>query len=396
VAAPAAPATRRPVGLGARVLAALVLVVLTGVVTAWTVASLVAPRVFAQHLRMAGEAVTPTATDHIDEAFRSASGISLSVALLAATTVSVLASLYLTRRVVHSLRPVAQAAAEVAAGRYAVRLDRPGLGAEFDELTAAFNHMAGQLDQVEETRRRLLADLAHEVRTPVATLRAYLEGLEDGLASADAETLAVMQAQVARLSRLAADVSAVSRADEGRRDLQPVPVGADALLESARSACAEAFRGKAVELVVASASASLVLADVDRLGQVLTNLLFNALRYSPPGSRVTLSAADDGGDVLLRVSDQGVGIAPEHLPHVFERFYRADAARDRAHGGSGIGLAIVKALVEAHDGRVSVASGGAGCGSEFTVRLPGIAASTSRSCLGTVAGPSPTRPPGAE
>jgi signal transduction histidine kinase len=357
--------------LAARVLAVVVLVVLTGNLTAWLVASAVAPSIFTAHMHQAGMAQHAEATVHAQQAFESASGISLTVALLAALAVSVAVTGYLTRRLVRSLQPLVRAAADVAAGHYEIALDRPGLGEEFDELTDAFNRMAGQLHQVEDTRRRLLADLAHEVRTPVATLRAYVEALEDGVASLDGEAFAVLHAQVSRLSRLAEDVAALSRAEEAHQSLRCQVIKAEVLVTLAGSAAADRYAAAGVRLVQRCAPGLPgVRVDPDRIGQVLGNVLDNALRYTPSGGSVTVAADHRADGVRLSITDTGEGIAAEHLPHLFERFYRADAARDRAHGGSGIGLAIVKALVEAHGGRVAVTSPGPGQGTTVTLDLP--------------------------
>lgn len=363
---------RRPTaGLATRLGAALGLVVVTGVATAWLVASVVAPPLFSSHLHEAGVAHDARVAVHAEEAFRSASVISVALALLAALLVSVAVGVVLTRRVSRSLRPVADAAAEVAGGRYGVRVPPPHLGAEFEHLVTAFNDMASRLDRVEETRRRLLADLAHELRTPVATLAAYLEALEDGVAPLDGESLAVMQAQTGRLARLAHDVSAVSLADEGQRELHLRTVPAAELVGAACAAVADRYAAKGVGLRRAVAEdAPDVRVDVDRLGQVLGNLLDNALRHTPSGGSVTVSAAAEGEWLRLAVADTGSGIDLIHLPHVLERFYRADAARDREHGGSGIGLAIVKALVDAHGGEVTVTSPGVGQGATVAVTLP--------------------------
>jgi signal transduction histidine kinase len=362
---------RRSAGLATRVWAALVLVVLAGDLTAWLVGSLIAPAIFADHMHRAGASVRTAATAHAEEAFQAASGISLTAALLASLAVCLGVSLYLTRRLVRSLQPVVAAAAEVAAGRYEVRLGRPGLGGELNELADAFNEMAGQLDRVEETRRRMLADLAHEMRTPVATLGAYLEAIEDGVAPLGSETITVMQAQISRLSRLAEDVGALSRAEESRRSLQRELVDPAALVGTVCAAVADRYVARGVRLDTRlDTGLPKIRVDPDRAGQVLGNLLDNALRYTAAGGRVLVSAEGRADVVRLSVADDGQGIAPQHLPHVFERFYRADAARDRAHGGSGIGLAIVKALVEAHDGRVAVLSEGQGRGATFTVDLP--------------------------
>jgi two-component system sensor histidine kinase BaeS len=359
-------------GLAGRVLTALLLVVATGVGTAWLVASAVAPELFHRHMLQAGASATHAeAIAHAELAFRSASELSLAVAMAAALAASVAVSLYLTRRLARSLLPLTAAAADVAGGHYAVRVGRPGLGGELDGLADAFNRMAGELQRVEETRRRLLGDLAHELRTPVATLSAYLEALEDGVSSLDGETLEVMRAQAVRLARLAQDVSAVSRAEEGYRgqDVRPVPV--EEMLGAAVSAVGTRYRAKGVELTMdVPRGLPVVWVDGDRMGQVLGNLLENALRYTPPGGQVVLAARGHGTGLRIAVTDDGEGIPAEHLPHLFERFYRVDTARDRLHGGSGIGLAIVKALVEAHGGRAQVTSDGPGRGSTVTVDLP--------------------------
>jgi len=359
-------------GLAGRVLTALLLVVATGVVTAWLVASSVAPGLFHRHMLQAGEsAAHGEAIAHAELAFRSASRLSLAVAMTAALVASVAVSLYLTRRLARSLLPLTVAATDVADGRYAVRVGRPGLGAELDGLADAFNRMAGELQRVEETRRRLLDDLAHEVRTPVATLGAYLEALEDGVRVVDAETLEVMRAQADRLTRLAQDVSSVSRAEEGYRSLDARPLPPVELLDGAVSLAAGNYRGKGVALTAEVApDLPAVSVDRDRMGQVLGNLLDNALRYTPAGGHVIVSAGRRGTGLRITVTDDGEGIPAEHLAHLFERFYRVDSARDRGHGGSGIGLAIVKALVEAHGGRVHATSDGPGRGAAFTVDLP--------------------------
>jgi signal transduction histidine kinase len=346
--------------------------VATGVVTAWLVVAAVAPGLFHRHMLQAGASATHAeAIAHAELAFRSASELSLAVAMTAALAASVAVSLYLTQRLARSLLPLTVAAADVAGGHYAVRVSRPRLGSELDGLADAFNRMAGELQRVEETRRGLLDDLAHELRTPVATLSAYLEALEDGVSPLNGETLEVMQAQAVRLARLAQDVSAVSRAEEGYRGLDVHPVPVEELLGAAVSVAGARYRAKGVALTMDVAPGlPVVRVDGDRMGQVLGNLLENALRYTPPGGRVALAVRRHGTGLRIAVTDDGEGILAEYLPHLFERFYRVDTARDRRHGGSGIGLAIVKALVEAHGGRVLVTSDGPGRGSTFMVDLP--------------------------
>ena len=211
------------------------------------------------------------------------------------------------------------------------------------------------------------------MRTPLATLEAYLEALEDGIATMDAQTAELLHSQTRRLARLSEDISSVSQAEEGQVRLDMRTVQPASLVAAAVDSVAEAYNAKEVRLLTRIPTRLPdVRVDPDRMGQVLGNLLDNALRHTPAGGTVTISATTSPrtGGVELCVSDTGDGIAAEHLPHVFERFYRVDAARDRAHGGSGIGLAIAMALAVAHGGKVTVSSPGTGQGSTFRVLLP--------------------------
>ena len=365
--------TRRGAGLAGRLLLAQGLVLVTGALTAWLVATIVGPSVFHSHLARANVGSTPAQIVHTERAFQSANAISLSLALLAALTAALAVSVYMTRRIGRSVATVAAAASDVAGGRYGVRVPGPGLGPEFDALASGFNQMADRLGSVEGTRRRLLADLGHEMRTPVATLEAYLEALEDGVATLDAKTAELLRSQTGRLARLSEDISSVSRAEEGqvRLDIRDVPLVS--VVAAAVDSLTEAYNARGVHLIVRVPAELPELAmDPDRMGQVLGNLLENALRHTPAGGTVTISATSPPrtGVTELSVEDTGEGIPAEHLPRVFDRFYRVDPARDRAHGGSGIGLAIAKALTEAHGGKLTVASPGSGKGSTFRVLLP--------------------------
>jgi len=202
------------------------------------------------------------------------------------------------------------------------------LGVDFDTLTAAFNAMAARLQTVEDTRRQLLADLGHEMRTPLSTIEGYLDAAEDGIMVPDEDTLAVLRTQTARLRRLAEDLTAVTNAQEHPIDRRPV--APNALIHTPLAAARPGYDDKGVDLRQHTAPDLPVLAaDPQRLDQVLANLLDNARRHSPPGGHVTVTARHTQGQVHISVADTGAGIAPEHLPHVFERFYRADTARDR-------------------------------------------------------------------
>ncbi len=358
-------------GFARRLLLAQALVLVAGALTTWLVASAVGPSIFHDHLAQAGVPHTATETRHIEEAFASALLISLGVALLAALVAALAVSWYFSRRVQRSLGQVTDAAAQIAAGRYTARVAAPGLGAEFATLADSYNALAQKLESTEATRRRMLADLAHEMRTPLATVDAHLEAVEDGVRDLDSETLSVLRESTRRLRRLAEDIGAVSRAEEGDLNLQPLPVDAASLATTAAAAAADRYAAKGVTLLSDVREAGHLTVDSERIGQVLGNLLDNALRHTPSGGQVTLAGRRVDHWVEYTVADTGVGIAPEHLTHLFDRFYRIDTARDRNHGGSGIGLAIAKALAEAHGGGISATSPGPGRGATFTLRLPG-------------------------
>jgi two-component system, OmpR family, sensor histidine kinase BaeS len=353
-----------------RLLLAQSLVLVAGALTIWLVASAVGPSIFHDHLEQAGVAHSDEETQHVEEAFASALLISISVALVAAVAAALAVSWYFSRRIQRSIGHVAEASSQIAAGRYDTHVADPGLGVEFATLAGTYNRLADRLEATEATRRRMLADLAHEMRTPLATIDAHLEALEDGVRHLDSETLTVLRSSTHRLRRLAEDVGAVSHAEEGNLPLDPRPMDAATVAATAADTARDRFQSKGVRLNADLHPAGLVDVDPDRIGQALGNLIDNALRHTPSGGSVTLSCRQVDHWVEYAVADTGEGIAPEHLPHVFDRFYRVDTARDRHHGGSGIGLAIAKALIEAHGGGISATSDGPGHGSTFTVRLP--------------------------
>ena len=366
---------RRPApGLRARLLAAIAIAVLAGSLTAWGVASAVGPPIFHAHLLESGTA-DPVVNRHAEEAFGAASGLSLVLALVAAAVTSIVVSAFLARRIQRRLAGVRLAAEQVAVGDYSARAPLMGMGAEFDELAGAFNTMAADLGGIEAARTRMLSELAHEMRTPASVLEGYLEAIRDGVEHADEPTIEMLRAQVARLTRLSQDITLVTTAEEGRLAMRRTRVPARRLLDDAAAQivgrAADADVGFSVE-VASSAATALLDADVDRLGQVLTNLLDNALRHTPPGGRIELRAARVGDRLRITVRDDGEGIPPEHLPRNFDRFYRVDTARDRAHGGSGVGLSIVRSITEAHGGSVSAQSDGPARGTAIVVELPAV------------------------
>jgi signal transduction histidine kinase len=246
---------------------------------------------------------------------------------------------------------------------------------ELATLADSFNSMAGKLEGVEGSRRRLLTDLAHEIRTPLASMEIAVESLEDGALEPGPEVWRILGDQIDRISRLADDLGQVSAAEEGRLNLDLRSTDPNGLAEAAVLSARDAFerKGVALHLLAFVGDPPPVVADASRIGQVLGNLLTNALRHTPTGGRVEVSVGEDGNDIVLAVTDDGDGIPAEHLPRIFDRFYRVDAARDRDHGGTGVGLAISRAIAHAHAGDLTAVSEGPGRGSTFSLRVPAAA-----------------------
>ncbi len=295
----------------------------------------------------------------------------VSVSILAAVLISLLVS----RQVVSRVQSMTQASQYIAAGHYAQRVQAPhGLLDEQDELgtlAMSFNRMAEKLEQTESMRRQLIGDVSHELRTPLTAIKGSMEGLIDGVLPADAATFEQIQQEAARLERLVDDLQELSRVEARayQLDLQSIQI-AD-LINATVTRLKGQFEAKGVALQTDLPSElQPVEADHDRLNQVLTNLIGNALQYTPQGGKVTVRAAQVGDEVQVSVTDTGVGIANEHLAQIFDRFYRVDKSRSRAGGGSGIGLTIARFLVEAHGGRIRAESPGPGEGSTFTFTLP--------------------------
>jgi two-component system, OmpR family, sensor histidine kinase BaeS len=367
-----APRLRQRVrpGIRMRLLVANSVVVIAGIATTSVVAAIVGPPMFR---RLMDKAVVPGFNgDHpYERAFRDATAMSVGIALGVSALAALTLSWYLSRRVHRSATALSRAASAVANGHYDIRVPPPHLGKEFDAVAKAFNKMAQQLGVVDDARRQMLADLAHEIRTPVSVLEAYMEALEDGVQPLDQDTISTLRDQTRRLARFSVDVNSLSVAERRTTAIDARWVSPQALISTAVAAFAPHYKAKGVDLRSFVADGLPALwADPERLGQVLGNLLDNALRHTDPGGRVSVTATVAYDELAIAIKDTGVGVAPEHLPRLFDRFYRADAARDRQHGGAGIGLSIAKALVEAHDGKIEAHSDGHGTGSTFSVTLP--------------------------
>ncbi|TPG37145.1 sensor histidine kinase [Mycolicibacterium hodleri] len=365
------PRARHTPGIGARLLAAQALVLVAGGATTWIVALIVGPPLFSEHLRRAGMVHSPNEEFHAEQAYRYATAISIAVAIGVAALTALLVTGYFSRRLQRSVTEVSSAATAVANGRYDIRVAPMRLGEDFANLARAFNQMAERLESVETTRRQLFGDLAHEIRTPIAVLEAYVEAVEDGVKTLDRDTVGTLRDQTSRLVRFSDDFAALAKAEEGQGAIAVQRLNPRTFISTTLSTAADRYAAKDVLLRSDLApDLPLVSADPQRMSQVLGNLLDNALRHTAPHGHVDVVASADSRELTISVTDSGEGISAEHLPHVFERFYRVDAARARSHGGAGIGLAIAKAITEAHGGRIAVASRGVGMGSTFSVSLP--------------------------
>lgn len=277
-------------------------------------------------------------------------------ASLAALVLAAVLSLLLTRRVLGPLYEVIGSARLIARGEYGVRVSSRA-GGEMGELAAAFNRMAESLDRMEKLRRNLVSDVAHELRTPLTNVRGYLEALVDGVVPPSADVFRLLQEETLRLVSLTEDLLRLARADASRTDLRLVPVDPGELLRLSIRSFELPFARKSIGLeTTLDAPGARVRSEPGRFREIVENLLRNALQYTPEGGSVSIKLFETGDSIRVEVANTGPGILDEDLPYLFERFYRGEKSRSREFGGAGIGLAIVKELVQAHGGRVGVES----------------------------------------
>ena len=269
-------------------------------------------------------------------------------------------------RLIRPLRALTGAAQRMEAGEVGMRVKVRGRD-EIARLAKAFNDMSASRDKLEETRKAMVSDIAHELRTPLSNIRGWLEATQDGVSKLDDELIASLLEEAGHLQHIVDDLQDLALADAGVLRLHPEPVDLPHLLNQVAAAHTASASAAGVSLSVDVPDLELT-ADPVRLRQAVGNLVSNAVRHTPSGGSVSVRGFADGDDIVIEVSDTGTGIAEEDLPHVFDRFWRADKARTRGAGGSGLGLAIVKKLAEAHGGTVAAASE-PGQGSTFTLRL---------------------------
>ena len=287
-------------------------------------------------------------------------------ALLAAIALGML----LARAISNPLTRLTETAQEMERGKLDARVS-PGGPREVEQLGRALNRLSETLEHEEAMRRGVAADVAHELRTPLAGIVSRIEGAQDGVVADDAQNLEAMHAEALRLSQLVDDLGKLAEAETPGLVLTKVPLDLADIARHRVDAQADFFQGKGLVLERRLEPAPL-LGDERRIEQIIDNLLSNALRYTDGGGRVSVDVHRAGTEVVLEVADTGIGIPPEDLPYLFERFWRGERSRARRTGGAGIGLAIVRELVKAHDGRIDVESK-PGEGSLFRVTLPAVA-----------------------
>ncbi|GAP06417.1 histidine kinase [Anaerolinea thermolimosa] len=367
-----------------KVFLSYVVVVLVGVVVLATAIRWSAPVAFERHMARMGAMMSGggmmgngrlTQTELFTN-YTASVREALTLATFAALAAAVLASFFISRQVVIPIQKMMRLSQRIADGEFHERLNLSGGGQlgqldELDQLALSFNQMAEKLKKTETMRRQLIGDVTHELRTPLAAVRGYIEGMMDGVFPAGPETYQLMHGEIERLQRLVDDLQELSRVEAGAFKLNPRPVSINNLVETVRRHFERQFEEKGVVLETrVEAGLPEIKVDPDRILQVLTNLVGNALQYTPAGGKVQVYAFRDKSEIHVSVADTGIGIAPQHLPFIFNRFYRADPSRTRTSGGSGIGLTIAQALVKAHEGRIWAESKGEGRGSTFHFTLP--------------------------
>lgn len=361
--------------LSLRLFVSYALVVAVGAVVTYVTVRLLAPPLFNHRMdmlhggggMMSGSGGQAGASG-VHSAFLSALTTALLVGVLASAAAAGLAAAFVTRRLLRPLDAVRTATRLIASGHYQASVPLPE-EPELAALAADVNTLAAALASTETRRTRLLGEVAHEMRTPLTALDGYMEGLIDGVFAAKPEILGAASDEVRRLRRLADDLSALSRAEEQRLELHQVDADLADLARRAAGRLAPQFGDNDVALTIRAPGTLPVRADPDRITQVLTNIIGNALAATPAAGAVTVEARSAGHRAEVAVTDTGIGLAADDLQRVFERFYRVPG-QPRRSSGSGIGLTIARNIARAHGGDVAASSAGPGRGATFVLTLP--------------------------
>jgi signal transduction histidine kinase len=304
-----------------------------------------------------------------EQAFLARANRALLLSAAGALLLALIVGILLARTLTRPLRTMTHAARQIAAGNLSQQVEVSSQD-ELGELAEAFNQMSQDLETATTLRRRMTADIAHELRTPLTVISGYIESMQDGVLEATPQRLAILAQEVDHLQHLVSDLHTLSKADAGELVLNLQHISPQAILERAAAAFRLEADRKGVSLQMEAAPGLPMLnVDEERMAQIMNNLVNNALRHTSRGGKIVLSATSSPRGVTLHVRDTGEGIASEDLPHIFERLYRADQNRQQNNSESGLGLAITKALVESHGGRITAASQ-PGQGADFMIWLP--------------------------
>jgi histidine kinase len=369
--------------LGVKLFLSYLIVIVVGVIALATTVEFTAPSAFERHLAAMSsimsnmmQETTLSLEQDLFENYRAAVTESMAIAAGIAAAVAALVSILITRQVVAPIRNMMKASRHIAEGHYDERVQVRGDLSKYDQdelslLALSFNQMATSLQQTEEIRRTMIGDVAHELRTPLTAIKGTMEALIDEVIKPDKATFYQIHTEADRLQNLVNDLQELSRVEAGAYELNIQPIPVSNLLDTTIPKLALQFDEKNVTLEINQPSDQLtVRADADRTGQIIINLLGNALQYTPDGGHVKLDVKEHEKEILFSVIDDGIGFTAEHKPHLFKRFYRVDKSRSRTGGGSGIGLTVTQYLVEAQGGHIWAESPGLDKGSTFKFTLP--------------------------
>jgi histidine kinase len=366
--------------LSYKLFASYLLVVIVGLVVLAISTAFVAPVNFSQQMNHMGgnlSGMMGMGGQHrqeiiaeLEASFNNSLTNALIIAGIAATLAAAVVSWFVSSRIVRSIRALVTLSQRIASGHYEQRLHMD-TGDELAELVESFNRMAASLAETEGMRQRLLGDVSHELKTPLTSIKGYMEGLQDGVLPATPETFQLIHHEADRLQRLVRDLQELSRAEAGQIPLEIVTCSANEIAIPVMEKIRPQFSEKGITLN-SSIPDDLpsIRADVDRASQVLTNLLGNALQYTSEGGTVSLAVTKGDNQLCFAIRDTGIGLDANDVECIFQRFYRVDKSRSRVSGGSGIGLTIAKQLVEAQGGTIRAESAGLGKGSQFSFTLP--------------------------
>lgn len=369
--------------LGIKLFISYVIVVLVGMFVLVTVVRVNVPGAYQRHVAIVADLISNQSLipagqleQSLFQNFSAGVTDAVLISLVVALIVAVIVALFLSHQVVAPVQAMMEASQRIADGHFEERVEVSSDVAqdELDELAQlalSFNQMAARLQQTETMRRQLIGDVAHELRTPLTAIMGSMEGLIDGVLVPETDTYMQIHHEAERMQRLVTDLQELSRVEAGAFTLNRQPVNLSIVFDTLVSRIGRQYEEKGVQLITwLPPDLPLIWVDEDRLGQVLMNLVGNALQYTPSGGKVVLNADRQDKNIVISVKDTGIGIAKEHLDLIFTRFYRVEKSRSRSMGGSGIGLTIARHLVEAHGGRLWAESAGTGRGSIFYITIP--------------------------